>query len=401
MSGRGPILVIFPYEDEYGPFRTLRFVLKAFAAGGFTPVCVVPADSPACRRLEELGVDVRPVSGLTTFPRTLNPLHLSSFLTQHLRVAGRIRRIADETRAELVYSMSEAIFCGSLAATRAGISSIVHVIGLSIGSPAWSATFYIRGLERLTSHFVACSSAVAEMLERYNVPEDRITVVHSGVSVQDIDATSSMPSPIDHPGPKIGMVAAYDERKGHELFVESAALLAQHQRNARFYIIGGVLQHQGESVAFFDHIQELIRKLGIEDRVISVGHVAAEEVYSWIRSLDVFVLPSRTEAFGYVQFEAMACSRPVIATRVEGNLDAFIDDHSGIYVGRSPEEMSAAVARLIEDPALARRLGAAGRERVTRFFDERRVVSALIQTLETTLARDANARPQSAAEAPC
>jgi glycosyltransferase involved in cell wall biosynthesis len=387
MTGERRILVVFPYEDEYGPFRTLRFALKAFAASGYTPICVAPLNSPAARRLEELGIEVRPVTNLSTFPRTLKPHRLGSFLRQHLGAADQIRDIAVEARAELVYSMSEAIFCGSLAATRIGIPSIAHVIGLSIGSPAWSATFYIRGLARLTSHFVAVSAAVAEMLERYGVPEDRITVVHSGVSIGEIDATADAAAPINHAGPKIGMVAAYDERKGHELFVEAAALLAQRHRDARFYIIGGVLQHQTESVAFSDRIDKLIQQLGIEQSVVRVGHVPSDEVYEWIRALDVFVLPSRTEAFGYVQFEAMACSRAVIATRIEGNLDAFIDGHSGIYVGRSPAEMAHAQARLIEDPELARRLGAEARVRVTRFFDERRVVPALAQTLETTLAR--------------
>jgi glycosyltransferase involved in cell wall biosynthesis len=379
------ILVVFPYEDEYGPFRTLRFVLNALADDHYIPICVVPKDSPAARRLTELGVETRPVTGLNTFPRTLNPRRLVTFLRQHLGVADQIQQLALGGRAELVYSMSEAIFCGSLAATRMGIPSISHVIGLSIGSPAWSATAYIRLLDRLTTRFVACSAAVAEMLENYGVDEERITVVHSGLALDEIDAFADAPSPISHAGPKIGMVAAYDARKGHELFVDAAAIVVRRHPDARFYIVGGVLQHQEESVAFHRRVQHRITHLGLQSHVVSVGHVSSKDVYAWLRALDVFVLPSKTEAFGYVQFEAMACARPVIATRVEGSLDAFIDGHSGIYVPLVPSALAEAEMRLIEDREFANRLGTAGRERVMRFFDERLVVPVLLYAIEATL----------------
>ena len=113
----------------------------------------------------------------------------------------------------------------------------------------------------------------------------------------------------------------------------------------------------------------------------------SDEVYSWIRALDVFILPSRTEAFGYVQFEAMACERPVIATRIEGNLDAFVDGESGLYVSQSSDEMATAANRILSDPELARRLGRAARERVVRFFDEAEMIPVLAFVVQSVLAR--------------
>jgi glycosyltransferase involved in cell wall biosynthesis len=389
----GPtILVVFPYEDEYGPFRTLRFVLKGFAAGGYHAICVLPAGAPVAGRLADLGVEIRSVSGLATFPRTLNPARLSSFLTQHVAVANEIQQIAVNEDAQMIYTLSEAVFCGSLAAKRLSLPSIVHVIGLSIGSPKWTANLYIHGLERLTTRFVACSAAVAEMLERFGIPEERISVVHSGVAVDEIDRTADAPSPIDFAGPKLGMVAAYDPRKGHQLFVEAAAQLILTHEDARFYIIGGVLQGQRESIAFDRRVRELIELRGLTNHFVHVGHVPADEVYPWIRALDVFILPSRTEAFGYVQFEAMACYRPVIATRIEGNLDAFIDGDSGLYVDQSPDDVARAASRLIDDAGFAARIGRAARERVVRFFDEKRVLPTLVYTLDATLGRDRTVR---------
>jgi glycosyltransferase involved in cell wall biosynthesis len=259
-------------------------------------------------------------------------------------------------------------------------------MGLSIGSPTWAANLYIPALRRITTRFIAISAAVSEMLEAHGVPEAQTSVVHNGVPIADIDATIGLPPPIGHPGPKVGMVAAYDPRKGHQLFVEAASLLAPRYPDARFYIIGGVLEGQRESIAFYEYIRTLIESHRLDASVVSVGQVQADEIYSWIRALDVLVVPSRTEAFGYVQFEAMACNRPVIATRIEGNLDAFIDGESGIYVGQSADEVARATDRVFSDPELATRLGDAGRRRVERFFDEREMIPLLAGVVERTLA---------------
>ena len=64
----------------------------------------------------------------------------------------------------MVYSALEAIFCGALAARRLGVPSVVHVLGMSIGSPRRLARIYIPFLNRWTDRFIAISTAVAGML---------------------------------------------------------------------------------------------------------------------------------------------------------------------------------------------------------------------------------------------
>src|SRR5581483_10661536 len=194
---------------------------------------------------------------LATVPRTLNPLRLTSFLGAHLSAARTIAELAAERRARLIYSISEATFCGGLAARRLGIPSLVHVIGMSIQSPRWAARTYIPLLGRLTDEFVACSSAVADMLAEHGVPDSRISVVHNGIPTGEVEASASLASPLDGPGCRVGMIAAYDVRKGHELFVRAAALVSRARPDARFYLIGGRLEGQHESAAFEARIVRL------------------------------------------------------------------------------------------------------------------------------------------------
>jgi glycosyltransferase involved in cell wall biosynthesis len=370
VTGSPTVIVASPYRVEYGPPQTLEHVVRALLSVGVRPLCVLPPGARLTGPLRALDPPIREVAGLATVPRTLNPLRLVRFLREHLAAADRIREIAEEEEAVGVYSISEAIFCGGLGARRASIPSLVHVIGMSIRSPRIAGKTYIRILDRLTDTFIACSSAVAELLSEFGVDDEKIAVTHNGIPVSEIQAAAALARPEGlPPGPLIGMVAAFDPRKGHELFVEAAALVADDFAEAQFVLIGGVLEGQNESHAFERRVEALIQQLGLEQRFVRTGFVSRPDVYRYIAALDVVVVPSETEAFAHALLEAMVCARPVVATAIEGNLDAFVDGHSGIYVPRSPSALAAAVVGLLADPERARRMGEAARERARVAFD--------------------------------
>lgn len=367
MSARSRIVVVSPYRIEYGPPQTLTHVARALVDAGFEPICLVPDRARRVGDLEQIA-DVRLLSQLTTVPRTWNVARLGSFLRHHLVAARAIEEIVRETDARAVYSISEAVFAGSLAARRVGVPGLVHVIGMSIRSPRLGGLAYVRMLDQLTEHFIACSSAVAEMLSAYGVVDDKISVIHNGVPLSRIQSTVDLPDPlIDQPHPRIGMIAAYDSRKGHELFVEASALVAQRRSDAEFYLVGGVLDGQPDSVAFERRIGEQIEGLRLDAKFHRPGFVAAPELYAWIRALDIVVVPSRTEAFAHVLVEAMACSRPVVATGIEGNLDAFADGYSGLYTEPDAVSMAAQILALLDNPARAAAMGLAASRRAELF----------------------------------
>src|SRR5438876_680005 len=194
-------------------------------------------------------------------------------------------------------------------------------------------------------------------------------------------ASSSSIEPLLSNGPRIGMIAAYDPRKGHDLFVEAAALVAESRPEARFYLVGGVLDSQTRSAAFELEIKRSIAARGLSDRVEQVGFIARPELYAWLRALDVVVAPSRTEGFAHALLEAMACSRPLVATAVEGNLDALVHEESGLLVELTPEAIASGVSDLLADPVRAAALGEAAHARVATKFDERVSIPLLAETI--------------------
>jgi glycosyltransferase involved in cell wall biosynthesis len=128
-----------------------------------------------------------------------------------------------------------------------------------------------------------------------------------------------------------------------------------------------------------------LRKGGLPGRegVSWLGHVPWQGLIDWYRRATVFVMPSMYETFGISCLEAMAFGLAVVATRAGGLPEVVEDGVTGLLVppGDAPA-LAGAVHRLLADPALRRRLGEAGRERVLSTFTAERVVRATVPVYE-------------------
>jgi glycogen synthase len=97
--------------------------------------------------------------------------------------------------------------------------------------------------------------------------------------------------------------------------------------------------------------------------------VPVEEVTQLYSHAAVFVCPSVYEPFGLINLEAMACEAPVVASAVGGILEVVQDGITGFLVEPArPDQLAEKIRRLLDDPALARRMGQAGRKRVEEQF---------------------------------
>lgn len=135
----------------------------------------------------------------------------------------------------------------------------------------------------------------------------------------------------------------------------------------------------------WDYLERTATELGVRDRLHLLGHVAPDDLPRWYNACDVFAMPNRdidgdTEGFGIVYLEANACARPAVAGITGGTGSAVVDGLNGLRVdGDSVAAVEHGLARLLQDPALARRLGQAGRERVVTGFTPQRRVARIRQ----------------------
>jgi len=166
------------------------------------------------------------------------------------------------------------------------------------------------------------------------------------------------------------------ERKGVDTVIAALAGVP----DAELVIAGGPV------VAFDDdpevrRLRQLAERLGVADRVRLIGAVSRERVPGLIRSADVVVCTPWYEPFGIVPLEAMACARPVVGAAVGGLLDTVVDGVTGLLVPpKDPDRLSAALNRLLADPAERRRLGEAGAARVADKYTWAKVAAATEET---------------------
>lgn len=129
------------------------------------------------------------------------------------------------------------------------------------------------------------------------------------------------------------------------------------------------------------HLEKAARDAGVTDRVVFLGEIP--DLVPFYHAADVFVLPAiaRSEAFGIVQLEAMACRKPVINTALDSGVPyVSVDGMTGLCVEpANSEALAGALRRLLGDRELRIRFGEAGRRRVEAEFTERVMVSRTLQ----------------------
>ncbi len=207
---------------------------------------------------------------------------------------------------------------------------------------------------RLCFSIVAVSESTRVSLVRQGYPASRLTTVYNGVDLHD-----PVPPIRLAEGPTILEVARLAEVKGQRTLLAALAEL-----DATAVLVGADLEHGG---AYEATLRAEADRLGVASRVVFAGH--RDDVAALLAGCDVFCLPSSAEGLPLVVLEAMAEGKPVVATAVGGTPELVIHGDTGLLV--APGDVDAlrrALADVLADPDLARRLGETGRERVRTSF---------------------------------
>lgn len=151
----------------------------------------------------------------------------------------------------------------------------------------------------------------------------------------------------------LGIIANFHVVKDHATLLRAVAALASQHKSFKLVLVGDGVERE--------RLVALAESLGISDRVVFAGRRQDAGAYHWL--FDISLLSSLAEGFPNTIVEAMAAGRPVVATRVGGVADAVSDGTTGILTPpENQQEMSRAIARLLDNPALARAMGEEGRK---------------------------------------
>ncbi|MBN1420391.1 MAG: glycosyltransferase [Planctomycetes bacterium] len=234
---------------------------------------------------------------------------------------------------------------------------------------------WLRRIARWADRHVANAGAIAARIrETLGIDADRIEVLPNGMDLEPFRALPSRGDArrafmMEPAAPFVGLLANLNRPvKRPDLFVEAAAIAGARHPELRFAILGDGSLRPG--------LEERARALGIAHRLSFLGQRPSSREF--VAALDIGVCPSDSEGLSNAILELEAAGVPVVATRTGGNPEIVLDAVTGILVEPgSASRLAEAISRLLADPALARRLGAAGREMVFSRFGWDAAVAAM------------------------
>jgi L-malate glycosyltransferase len=279
-------------------------------------------------------------------------------IVRHIRAfAGwcRARRIALVHTTEL-YSNIFGLPAAALAAVPVRIAN-----RREINPDKTPAQIAMQRAAYACAHRIAANSrAAAARLERERVPARKISVVPNGLDLRQFSLRVRR-------GPlrKVIVVANLRREKGHDVLIDAAGSVLDRHPDARFEVVGG----GPEQAALLDRV----RARGIQHAFSFLGH--RDDVAARLAGADIFVLPSRSEAFPNAVLEAMAAGLPIVASAVGGIPELLADNCTGLLVPPGdPASLSARLCQLMEDSSLGSRIGDSARsEAQSRYSFDRMV----------------------------
>lgn len=305
--------------------------------------------------------------GLTPFPAATDAVGAPGTPASQTRLRNLIRNLNPSivhchgSRAALTARLALGL-PGWRSAPRVPLVYTVH--GLSAPNTPWKQALVRAAERRLApriSAFVAVSRWVAAgVIRDWGVPADRVHVIPNGV---DSARFAVLPDPtaarrslgLDADGPVVGMAGRLAREKGPDVFLRAARLVQRRHPDCRFLVAG-----EGPEGAA---LRRLAAGLGLEGRVSFPGEV--RDIAVALAAMDVFVLPSRSEAISIALLEAMAAGRPVVAAAVGGVPEVARHRQTALLVpADDPYGMAQAVTDLLRDAALRQRLSRAARTRI-------------------------------------
>jgi len=292
----------------------------------------------------------------------------------------RVMRLMKEQQIQILQTtLFYADIIGAYAASLAGVPVVISWEPVTGPFALRHYLAYKLAMQKI-DRVVAVSEDIRQRVirERHLSP-DQVMTIHYGVDVNKFAPGTGSLTKADLGVPEdhlvLGTVARFDHPKGHKYLIEAAPRIVQQFPGVRFVLAGdGPLRAE---------VEQQIRQAGLDDFFVLLGF--RRDVKELLSVFDLFILPSLSEGLPNAVLEAMACSNPVVATAVNGVVEVVEDGVTGYLVPpQNPEELAAAVIKMLGLGEKMKRMGHQGRERVVKYFSVEQQIAkfeALYQSL--------------------
>lgn len=275
----------------------------------------------------------------------------------------------------IIFTASQDAKTGGAAAKKAGINKIVYLRGLA--ARVKNSYFNRRLFTKTLTHIIANSEETKSLLLQKmqhvkGIPN--IPVVYHGINIADTQSRNKHPFIAQHGnGIILGNAGRLTAQKAQKDLIEVAIKLRDLQINFTLFIAG-----EGEERT---SLENAIKLHQLQDQVFLMGFV--DDIPAFMQSIDIFVLSSHWEGFGYVIVEAMAHELPVVAYDISSNPEIIADNETGLLVPcGNTDAFALAIKQFAEDQDLCKKYGIAGRKRVIEKFEFSTQLKQLLAVIE-------------------
>jgi glycosyltransferase involved in cell wall biosynthesis len=243
----------------------------------------------------------------------------------------------------------------------------------------WDVSRYYLAKKLETASFVCCISFHGRsqlMLHSSPAMWDKFVVARLGVDTERFSPrrrNTSSDSPLE-----IVCVGRLVGAKGQHILVSAFNRLIKEGRNVRLRLVGKGPDRES--------LEAAVASYGIQKHVIFEGAVGADRVRQILDDVAIFTLPSFAEGIPVALMEAMAMEIPCVSTTIAGIPELIRDQIDGFLVSPSDDvQLAEALARLVDEPDLRRRIGAAGRQRVLEHYELHQSIKNLGEVFQCRL----------------
>lgn len=357
--------------------NTLLSVRGLQARGHDVTLATGPTEGPEGRLLEHMapgGAASRTVA-VPHLCRELNPW-------ADWRAYRELRRLFRGPAFDVVHThSSKAGVLGRIAARRAGVPLVVHTVHGQPFHPyerRWRNGVYIqseRWAARYCDHiFAVCQAMIDQCVAARVAPAGKYSVVYSGMELAAFTAARDpalrQRLGIPESAPVIGKIARLFHLKGHEFLLRAVGPVVQEFPEVRFLLVGdGILRGA---------LEEQVRAAGMARNFVFTGLVPPATIPQYVAQMDVLVHLSLREGLPRTVVQALAAGVPAVGFALDGTPEVILDGETGLLCpAPDADAVTAALLRLLRDPALRARLGGQGRRLVQERFSVERMVTAL------------------------
>jgi len=327
-----------------------------------------PALGPEGELIERARHNGVPLVIIDSLRRAVNPIRDAA---AYLALKRELKRL----RPEVVHThSSKAGIIGRDAAHALGVPIVVHTIHGLPFHPYQSKALnrlYIaleRRAARKSDAIISVADAMTEQAVAAGVAGPGLfRTIYSGMEVEpflaETDEGMKVRREFGIPDDAlvVGKVARLFHLKGHEDFLRAAALVARDNPKAHFLLVGsGILEK---------NLRALAESLGLADKVTFAGLAPPDRIPAMIKAMDVLVHASYREGLARTLVQALLSARPAVSYNVDGAREVVIPGETGCLAEPGDwQALAASTSKLLKDPALRERFGAAGRERLAETF---------------------------------